>query len=138
MQWTREGYLLTDDPTRIDADAAYALLHDTYWARSRSREAVQLSIDNSLCFGLFHDGKQVGIARVLTDHAANSYLCDVVLDPLHRSRGLGTWFMKSVLDHPAVRDTRVFLVTRDAQVFYRKLGFATHPYECMVRPELHT
>ena len=133
MQWTHDGYVLTDDPGRIDANAVHALLRETYWAGTRSREAVRLSIDNSLCFGLFHRGKQVGVARVLTDHVANSYLCDVVLDPAHRSRGLGTWFMQSVLDHPAVRDTRVFLITRDAQVFYRKLGFATHPYECMVR-----
>jgi N-acetylglutamate synthase-like GNAT family acetyltransferase len=138
MQWTREGYVLTDDAERIDVDAVHTLLRDTYWAGTRSKETVRLSIDNSLCFGLFHDGKQVGVARILTDHGANSYLCDMVLEVAHRSRGLGTWFMKNVLDHPAVRNTRVFLVTRDAQLFYRKLGFATHPYECMVRPEPRT
>jgi N-acetylglutamate synthase-like GNAT family acetyltransferase len=135
MQWTREGYVLTDDAERIDVDAVHTLLRDTYWAGRRSKETVRLSIDNSLCFGLFHDGKQVAVARILTDHGANSYLCDMVLEAAQRSRGLGTWFMKNVLDHPAVRNTRVFLVTRDAQLFYRKLGFATHPYECMVRPE---
>jgi N-acetylglutamate synthase-like GNAT family acetyltransferase len=138
MQWTREDYVLTDERERIDADAVHRLLRDTYWACKRSKKAVRLSIDNSLCFGLFHGGKQVGVARVLTDHAANSYLCDVVIAPPYRSRGLGTWFMKSVLDHPVVRKTRVFLITRDAQPFYRKLGFATHPYECMVRAESGT
>jgi hypothetical protein len=29
----------------------------------------------------------------------------------------------------------MLLVTRDAQDFYRRLGFERHPYECMVRAE---
>jgi hypothetical protein len=72
MQWTREGYVLTDDAEQIDVDAVHTLLRDTYWAGTRSRETVRLSIDNSLCFGLYHDGKQVGVARILTDHGSNS------------------------------------------------------------------
>ena len=43
--------------------------------------------------------------------------------------------MERILDHSAVRNTRVLLITRDAQVFYGRFGFATHRYECMVKPE---
>ena len=43
--------------------------------------------------------------------------------------------MQTILEHPAVRRTRVILITRDAQAFYRRLGFATHPYECMLKRE---
>src|SRR5258706_16476011 len=103
MQWTLEEYVVTDERDHIDIDAVYALLRETYWGSTRSREAVELSLDNSLCFSLFHRGKQVGVARVLSDHAASSYLCDVVVDPAHRSRGVGTWLMRSILDHPSVR-----------------------------------
>ena len=134
MDWTRGEYTLTDDPRRADVDAIHVLLSETYWAASRSRELVALSMANSLCFSLLHGGTQVGLARVLSDHGATSYVCDVVLAPGHRDRGLGTWLMERVLDHPIVRQTRVLLITRDAQAFYRKLGFATHPYECMVKP----
>ena len=135
MDWTHDGYTLTDDPARADIDAIHALLRDMYWAATRSRELVALSVANSLCFSLLHGGTQVGVARVLTDHGATSYVCDVVLAPGHRDGGLGTWIMQRILAHPAVRRTRVILITRDAQAFYRKLGFATHPYECMIKLE---
>jgi len=135
MDWSRGEYTLTDDRDRADSGAIHGLLRDTYWASGRSHGLVVLSVAHSLCFSLFHGGRQVGVARVLTDHGGTSYLCDVVLEASHRSRGLGTWVMERVLDHPAVRNTRVLLITRDAQAFYRKFGFETHPYECMVRPE---
>jgi GNAT superfamily N-acetyltransferase len=134
MDWTHDGYTLTDDGNRADREAIVRLLGDTYWAAERSRERVERSVRHSLCFSLFCDGRQVGMARVLTDVGATSYLCDVVLEPVHRSRGLGQWMMQRILDHPAVRETRMVLVTRDAQAFYRSLGFEPHPYACMVRP----
>jgi len=129
-----EDYELSDDATRLDLDRVCDLLRGTYWAADRSREQISLSLRHSLCFGVFHGGRQVGLARVLTDQGASSYLCDVVIDPEHRSRGLGGWLMSSILGHPAVARTRMLLVTRDAQEFYRRFGFATHPFECMVRP----
>ena len=135
MDWNYGEYTLTDDRERADIDVIHSLLRETYWAATRSRELVQLSVANSLCFSLLHGGKQVGVARVLTDVGAISYLCDVVLEPSHRTQGLGTWVMERILDHSAVRNTRVLLITRDAQVFYRRFGFATHRYECMVKPE---
>jgi GNAT superfamily N-acetyltransferase len=135
MEWTHGDYILTDERDRADIDAIHNLLRDTYWAATRTRELVALSVENSLCFSLFHSGRQVGIARVLTDYGATSYLCDVVLEPPHRSNGLGSWLMQRVLDHPVVRNTYVLLITRDAQAFYRKFGFATPRYECMAKPE---
>ncbi|HEU5179881.1 MAG TPA: GNAT family N-acetyltransferase [Candidatus Polarisedimenticolia bacterium] len=133
MEWIQGEYTLTDDPGRADIEAIHGLLEKTYWAAGRSRELVALSVGSSLCFSLFHDGSQVGVARVLTDVGATSYLCDVVIDPGHRDAGLGSWLMQVILEHPSVRRTRMLLITRDAQPFYRRLGFATHPYECMVR-----
>jgi ribosomal protein S18 acetylase RimI-like enzyme len=130
-----EDYELSDDATRLDLDRVCELLGDTYWAAGRSREQIALILRHSLCFGVFHRGRQIGLARVLTDQGASSYLSDVVIDAAHRSRGLGGWMMRSILEHPAVVRTRMLLVTRDAQDFYRRMGFMTHPFECMVRAE---
>jgi ribosomal protein S18 acetylase RimI-like enzyme len=135
MDWRRDDYALTDDRERADVAAVHALLRDTYWAGDRSREQVALSVANSICLSLFHQGVQVGVARVLTDVGATSYVCDVVIEASHRSHGLGRWVMECILSHPSVRDTRVLLITRDAQAFYRQLGFTTHPYECMIKRE---
>jgi ribosomal protein S18 acetylase RimI-like enzyme len=126
-------YWLTDDPAAVDLDIVCDLLRGMYWAANRSREQIARSVGNSLCFSVRLADRQIAIARVLTDHGAASYVCDVVVDGAHRNRGVGEWLMRSVLEHPAVRDTRVLLVTRDAQPFYGNLGFVTHPFECMVR-----
>ena len=135
MDWRHGDYLLTDDRERADVGAIHAMLRGTYWAADRSRDDVALSVASSLCFSLFHDGAQVGVARVLTDVGATSYVCDVVIEASHQRRGIGEWMMERILGHPSVRRTRVILITRDAQAFYRRLGFVTHPYECMIKRE---
>lgn len=135
MKSSYEDYSLTDDAEAIDLDVVCELLGDTYWAANRSREQISLSVRNSLCFSVRFAGRQIGIARVLTDHGASSYVCDVVIHPQHRGRGVGKWLMRCILAHPAVSETRALLITRDAQPFYRGFGFVTHPYECMVRVE---
>jgi ribosomal protein S18 acetylase RimI-like enzyme len=133
MESSYGDYSLTDDPAAVDVDVVSDLLRDTYWAADRDRERIARSVANSLCFSVRLAGRQVGLARVLTDGGASSYVCDVVVDAAHRGRGVGKWLMRCILSHPAVRETRVLLVTRDAQAFYRDLGFTTHPFECMVR-----
>jgi len=135
MTETRDGYTLTDDPRSVDLDAVCALLRDTYWAAGRPREMVALTLEHSLCFTVRCGGEQVGLARVLTDRGGSSYVCDVVIHPDHRGRGLGRWLMQCLLRHPDVVNTRALLITRDAQAFYREFGFVTHPYECMIKSE---
>jgi GNAT superfamily N-acetyltransferase len=133
MRWNRDGYEISDERAALDLEAVCRLLADTYWAAGRSAERIARTVENSIVFGLFHQGRQVGLARVLSDFAGTSYVCDVVVDPGHRGRGVGRWLMECVLEHPAVRETTVLLVTRDAQEFYAKLGFVRHPYDCMKR-----
>ena len=135
MEWTLDRYTLTDESAAVNLDAVCDLLRDTYWAAERSRSQTALSLKHSICFSLFHDGVQIGLARVLTDYGASSYICDVIVHPNHRGRGLGKWLMACVLRHPALTGTRIFLITRDAQRLYRQLGFVTHAFECMVMPD---
>ena len=39
-------------------------------------------------WGVFNRGRLAGFARVVTDFATFGWLCDVVIDPAHRGRGL--------------------------------------------------
>ena len=59
MNWNRDGYELTDESARIDLDVVCALLRDTYWSADRSRAAIEKSLQHSVCFGLWHAGRQV-------------------------------------------------------------------------------
>ncbi|HMJ90183.1 MAG TPA: hypothetical protein VK530_10225, partial [Candidatus Acidoferrum sp.] len=59
MNLPRDSYELTDDKSRLDLDTICALLNATYWANDRTREVIQKSIDHSVCFGVFRQGKQI-------------------------------------------------------------------------------
>ncbi len=123
MELTRDNYFLTDDKSRLDFDAIYALLRATYWAADRSRETMRTAIEHSVCFSLFHDGTQIGFGRVITDFATYNYLCDIIIAPEHRGRGLGKWLVESMLAHPALQSGPIYLRTKDAHQLYRSFGF---------------
>jgi len=133
MEWSRHGYVLTDDPRRMDLDVAGSLLAGTYWAGSRSRQQIELSLTHSTCFSLHRDSTQVGFCRAISDRVACTYIMDFVVRSDHRRHGLGSWMMTCVLAYPDFVGSQFMLITKDAQGFYRRFGFATHPYECMVR-----
>ena len=109
----------------MDLPAVTAWLQGTYWARRRSAETICLSMEHSMCFGVFEaeSGRQVAFARAITDGVTAYYLCDVVVDPDCRGKGVGGVLLRALVDHPTLRPLRGFLRTRDAQNFYRKFGF---------------
>jgi len=125
MEWMREdGYSISTDKQRLDIDYTYHWLSEqSYWAQGRSREVVEQSIANSLCFGLYHGDKQVGFARVVTDLATFGWLCDVFVDESERGHGLGKWLIQTLVNHPDMaRLRRLLLATRDAHELYRNYG----------------
>jgi GNAT superfamily N-acetyltransferase len=118
-------YLISSDPTLIDLDAVHDYLsRESYWAEGISRERCEIALRNSIPFGLFTDGKQVGYARAITDRATFAYLADVyVLEP-HRGRGLGKLLVDSALTHPELAHLRRWMLgTRDAHGLYARSGF---------------
>jgi GNAT superfamily N-acetyltransferase len=123
MEWERNGFCISDDPIRLDRDFIVESLQSTYWAGGRPRETIEQSIRNSLCFGLYEQDRQVGFARVVTDACTFSWICDVIIAPEYRGRGLGTWLVRCVTEHPIVKPTMQLLGTRDAHGLYEKFGF---------------
>ena len=132
MEWHYDAYCLTDDRARIDLDAVWKLLQSTYWASRRSREIIEKSLRHSIGFSLLCGSAQAGFARVVTDYSTHGYLCDVVIAEAHRGKGIGTWMVRQILDHPELASCRIDLFTRDAQEFYRPLGFGAHKDHCLV------
>jgi GNAT superfamily N-acetyltransferase len=134
MSLEHAGCVVSTDAGLLDVDFICAALAGSYWARDRPRHVVEQSIRNSLCFGLYEKqgGRQVGFARVVTDGATFSWLCDVVIDGSRRGMGLGKFLMSFVVAHPQVGGTVCLLGTRDAHGLYEKFGFARS--EQMRRP----
>jgi hypothetical protein len=129
------GYLVSDDPVRIDVDAVHAFLTTTYWAEGIPRELVARSLENSLCFGAYTEaGEQVGLARVISDYATFAWLADVYMLDAHR--GLSKALMRAIVSHPRLQGLRRFqLVTLNAHGLYAQFGFTppAHPLRHMER-----
>lgn len=130
--WRQEDYLITTDKKRLDPCVVHEFLVTTSWAKDISIENVRYRIENSFTFGLYKGCKQVGFARVITDHVAYAFLADVVVEPAYRGQGLGKWLIEVVLSQPMLKNLAWHLVTEDAQELYRKYGFTE-----LKRPETH-
>lgn len=124
-EWTRGDYAISCDPARLDLEVIHDFLSgESYWAQGRSRERVERSVANSLSFGLYKGGAQVGFARVVTDYATFAWLADVFVLDSERGRGLGVWLVETIVSHPQLEGMRRWLLaTRDAQELYRRFGF---------------
>jgi ribosomal protein S18 acetylase RimI-like enzyme len=122
---TPAGYVISDDPARLQPAAVYDFLRGSYWAPQRSRETVERSLQHSLCLGIYApDGAQVGLVRVVTDFATFAYLCDVYVLEAHRGQGLAKTALKAALTHPGLHGIRrISLFTADAHSLYASLGF---------------
>ena len=121
----RPPYAISTDPARLDLDAIHAFLaHESYWVAGIARDTLARAIANSLCFGVYHTGAQIGFARVISDYATYAYLNDVYVLAPHRGQGLASWLIESVLAHPDLQGLRrIMLTTKDAQEFYSRFGF---------------
>lgn len=123
------GYLLSDDPARLDVSAVHAFLTTSYWAAGIPRDVVARALENSLCLGVYApDGAQVGLVRVVTDSATFAYLCDVYVLEAHRGRGLAKAALHLFASHPRLQNLRrQHLVTQDAHGLYAQFGFTPLP-----------
>lgn len=123
--WTRDGFTISTDPARIDLDVVHGFLTTSYWAEGIPREVVARSIAHALCFGLYHEGRQIGFARVITDRATFGYLGDVFVLEAFRGRGLARWLVEVIHGHPELQGFRRWvLLTRDAHALYAQAGYA--------------
>ena len=127
-------YTITTEKSRFDIGMIHRYLSgESYWAKGISRELVERSIENSLCFGAFDGEAQVGFARVITDFAVFAYIADVFVVPSHRGRGVSKQIMEAIRSHPRLQSLRRWhLVTRDAHGLYARFGFRQ-----LAAPEQH-
>ena len=125
-EWQQGEYTLSTDDTRLDVALIHSFLSErAYWAKGRTRAAIERSIANSLAFGVYRADRQVGFARVITDYATFAYLADVFILEEERGRGLGKLLLATIVQHPELQGLRHWLLaTQDAHGLYRQYGFS--------------
>lgn len=119
------AFELDDDPERVDLEAVHRYLaEESYWAKGRPRDVVERLVrEATRVVGLYHDGRQVGFARAVSDGVSVAYLADVYVLPEFRGRGLGVELVRETVEHGPLARVRWLLHTRDAHDLYAKFGF---------------
>jgi hypothetical protein len=95
MEVQFDEFIISNNKNRIQVEVVLDYLARSYWANKRPAERTIKSIENSNCYGVYHDEKQVAYARVITDGATMFYLCDVFVLESYQGRG---W--SNTLSHP--------------------------------------
>lgn len=105
------------------------LYANEWWTNRRSADDVRRMLDATrVQVGLVDRGNDrlVAFGRVVTDEVYNATLCDVIVHPGYRRRGLGDRIMALALDHPRLAQLRnpIDLQCREDKVgFYARWGF---------------
>ena len=116
---------ISTDKTKLDLQVIHQYLStESYWAQGRSLETIVKSIENSLCFGVYLEGKQIGFARVVTDYAVFAWVMDVFILPDYRGRGYSKKLMQAMVSHDKLQNLKRWgLGTDDAHGLYAQFGF---------------
>lgn len=123
-----EGYVISSDPALLNLEVIHGLIAQSYWAKGIPKPLVERMVQNSLCWGVYHRGTQIGFARVISDKATFAYLCDVFIATEHRGRGLSKALVATILAHLDLQGLRRWmLITADAQGLYEQFGFKVVP-----------
>lgn len=135
----RGEFCISTNKAKLDIESIHEFLStEAYWCRGIPKYTVQAAIQNSLCFGVYQNKKQIGFARVISDFATIAYLGDVYILDEYRGKGLSKWLMETIMTHPNLQGMRRWiLLTGDAQGLYRQFGWTdiTDPTKWM---EIHS
>lgn len=125
--------LVSTDKSKLDIALIHNFLTKSYWASGRTKEQVEKSIDNSICFGIYVNNEQVGFARVLTDKVVFAYLMDVFILDRYRKKGYSKILLNEIFRHQDISNVgKWFLATRDAHDLYKQFQFVEIP-----KPEMY-
>jgi len=123
-------YTFSADKKKLDLEYLYQLLCvPSRYSTGLPPERFPLVIENSVCFGVYYQGKQIGFSRVITDKSEFASLWDVFIDEPHRGKGVGQALLKYIFEHTELKGIfRWFLMTEDAHGLYQKFDFKTEVY----------
>lgn len=122
----RFRYSITKDLPRADVLALYRVAG--WFGPSDPAPELDTMIANSFAVAAAFDssGRLVGMARALSDGVSDAYILDVVVDPAHRSQGIGRTIVSRLAEHLASCgiDWIVCIGVPGTEAFYRAAGAA--------------
>jgi N-acetylglutamate synthase-like GNAT family acetyltransferase len=118
------SYTISDDPSRLDANAIWDFMDSSQGIPISSLERA---LANSLCIGAYGSaGNQVGLLRLITDFATFCFVTDLFVHVDHRYQGLSKVMIAAALSHPRLRAVpRWSVMAGDAHELFASAGFTT-------------
>lgn len=115
---------INTDVEKLNLKLIHNFISKSYWGKGRTIEQIEKSIKQSLNFGIYADGKQIGYARVVTDFTFFAYLMDVFIVENERGKGYSKNLMEYIMNYPSLKNVENWkLTTVDAHKLYEKYGF---------------
>jgi GNAT superfamily N-acetyltransferase len=119
-----DDLIISDDKNKLDVELIHKFLMTSYWAKGRTIDEVKKSIENSICFGVYKDDRQIGFARIVSDLTIIAYLMDVFIIEEYRGKGFSKILLKKVFDDDRFKSVKKWmLATKDAHSLYAQFGF---------------
>lgn len=122
-------YYFSTDNSLLDKKKIFYLLRDCFWSKNIPFEYIERFIKYSLCFGVYYkrDHSMQGFGRVISDYTTYAYICDLIIHPAHRRKGLASQLMKEIMAHPELQGLKTWslITTDEAKNIYEKLGFTS-------------
>jgi GNAT superfamily N-acetyltransferase len=125
QSWRQIDFLCTTDKSHLQRELIHDFLFNrSYWAKGRTIDQVNKSINHSLCFGIYKNKQQVAFARVVTDFTVYAYILDVFVLEDYRGLGLGKFLMNCIMNHPELQELKRWMLgTENAHGLYEQYGF---------------
>ncbi len=119
-----DEYKISSNKEDLQIDVIHKFLSNSYWAKDIPISIVKKSIENSLCFGVYYQNRQIGFSRIVTDYATFAFLADVFILKNFRGKGLSKQLMKYIIEYPELQKLRTWMLkTKDAHGLYKQFGF---------------
>lgn len=137
MTEVQKDIYFSSNKNDMDIDLIFHFINNSYWGKSRTFEEQKKAVENTLNFGLFHDGKQIAFTRVMTDFVFFAYILDVFVIDEYQGKGLSKVLINHVMNHKTIKHVdKWILATRDAHELYRKFGFETIKNPSMIMEKM--
>ena len=115
---------ISTDKSKLQVAMIFQFITNSYWGKGRTKEQVQTTIDNCLCFGLYKGDKQIGFGRIATDYAVFAYLMDLFVLPEYRGNGYSKQLMNAIVNAEELKECKTWMLkTSDAHGLYKQFGF---------------
>lgn len=120
------GYELVVETPAVDD---YRRLRQVSGLSDKSQEAAEAGLPNTwFAVTIRHDGRVVGMGRIIGDGGTAFQIVDIAVEPAHQGKSLGKRIVAALVEHlraNAPASAYVSLIADgDAQFLYAKYGFA--------------